>query len=186
MLEQTPTYGSTVASVAERKQMARESLGFNLRNELFCELFPDVVAEMWTSLGYVPSKPIVDDSSPNNRSTSGSSSRSRNQRHLSSASSSSRKVNKSQPRQAETNAKVDDGNAITGQLQPPPGWVPLNAVQAPPGGVDEVAPVDGAAAARFGGDVDNWHSVLSNVLVLAGFAIFAYVANHVFRSISQE
>ncbi|VDN15329.1 unnamed protein product [Dibothriocephalus latus] len=43
MLENTPTMGSINTSNAAKKVFARESGEFNLKNELFVELFPDLV-----------------------------------------------------------------------------------------------------------------------------------------------
>lgn len=46
MLENTPTLGSVESTLREKQKYARDSLDFNLKNEIFCELFPDVVAEI--------------------------------------------------------------------------------------------------------------------------------------------
>lgn len=46
MLENTPTLGSIESTLREKQKYARDSLEFNLKNEIFCELFPDVVAEI--------------------------------------------------------------------------------------------------------------------------------------------
>ncbi|VDL98845.1 unnamed protein product [Schistocephalus solidus] len=43
MLENTPTMGSINTSTAAKKVFAKESGEFNLKNELFVELFPDLV-----------------------------------------------------------------------------------------------------------------------------------------------
>lgn len=202
MLEQTPTYGSTVASVAERKQLARESLAFNLRNEMFCELFPEVVAEIWTSLGYAPSSSSSSTSSSTTTSETPKNSSSSRNRNVSSNNNSNRNnhhqqrqitekttttMKKGQKQQPTNDENVDTKAQGEGQLLPPPGWVPLNANEQP----DGAAAANEEAGPRLGlgggvGEADNWQSVFSNVLVLAGFAIFAYVANHVFKNISQE
>lgn len=50
MLETTPTHGSTECSQYDREQYARGSIQFNLKNEVFCELFPDIKAEMQRTL----------------------------------------------------------------------------------------------------------------------------------------
>lgn len=50
MLENTPTLGSVESTTREKQKYARDSLDFNLKNEIFCELFPDVVAEIKTKL----------------------------------------------------------------------------------------------------------------------------------------
>lgn len=46
MLENTPTLGSCETSVYEKKKLAQNSLEFNLKNETFKELFPDVCKEI--------------------------------------------------------------------------------------------------------------------------------------------
>uniref|UniRef100_A0A1B0DG65 Ubiquitin-conjugating enzyme E2 J2 n=1 Tax=Phlebotomus papatasi TaxID=29031 RepID=A0A1B0DG65_PHLPP len=46
MLESTPTLGSIDSTSYEKERFARNSLAFNLRNEIFKELFPEVCAEI--------------------------------------------------------------------------------------------------------------------------------------------
>ncbi|KAH8859452.1 Ubiquitin-conjugating enzyme E2 J2 [Schistosoma japonicum] len=46
MLENTCTMGSVVTSVSTKKQLARNSGDFNLKSEIFCELFPGIVKEI--------------------------------------------------------------------------------------------------------------------------------------------
>jgi ubiquitin-conjugating enzyme E2 J2 len=46
MLETTPTLGSCESTLKEKRRFADNSMEFNLKNEIFCELFPDVVAEI--------------------------------------------------------------------------------------------------------------------------------------------
>lgn len=43
MLEDGPTYGSIVTTDAQKKRFARESLQFDCKNKIFCELFPELV-----------------------------------------------------------------------------------------------------------------------------------------------
>lgn len=43
MIEKSPTLGSIETSDYEKKQLALQTLEFNLRNKIFCELFPDSV-----------------------------------------------------------------------------------------------------------------------------------------------
>lgn len=50
MLETTPTHGSTECSQYDREQYARASIKYNLKNEVFCELFPDIRDEMQRTL----------------------------------------------------------------------------------------------------------------------------------------
>lgn len=160
MLETTPTYGSTAASVGERRQLASASLAFNLRNETFCELFPDVVAEIRTKLG------ITDPSPPNSPSAG----RKQKNRPATDHTSSAARNNRRNRRAAAAGADPD--------------------AQEPAADSDTVAPIldegaVGVGGGRFG-EADNWQSVCSNVLVLAGFAIFAYVANYVIKNLNAE
>ncbi|CAH8520939.1 unnamed protein product [Schistosoma bovis] len=43
MLENTCTMGSVVTSTCTKKQLAKTSGDFNLKSEIFCELFPGIV-----------------------------------------------------------------------------------------------------------------------------------------------
>lgn len=46
MLETTPTLGSCESTTAEKRRFADNSLEFNLKNEIFVELFPEIVEEI--------------------------------------------------------------------------------------------------------------------------------------------
>ncbi|XP_063699866.1 ubiquitin-conjugating enzyme E2 J2 [Culicoides brevitarsis] len=46
MLETTPTLGSCESTLIEKRRFADQSLEFNLKNEIFVELFPDIVEEI--------------------------------------------------------------------------------------------------------------------------------------------
>jgi len=46
MCENTPTMGSVEASTGHRVTLASKSAIYNLKNQVFCELFPDIVAEI--------------------------------------------------------------------------------------------------------------------------------------------
>jgi len=46
MLENSPLLGSCESTVYEKKKLAMNSLEFNLKNEIFRELFPDLVKEI--------------------------------------------------------------------------------------------------------------------------------------------
>lgn len=50
MLENTPLLGSCESTTYEKKKLAINSLEFNLKNETFCELFPDLVTEIKAKL----------------------------------------------------------------------------------------------------------------------------------------
>ncbi|KAK6639893.1 Serine/threonine-protein kinase Pink1, mitochondrial [Polyplax serrata] len=50
MIEDTKTLGSTESSTYEKKQLAYQSLKFNLENKIFQELFPDLCKLMTTTL----------------------------------------------------------------------------------------------------------------------------------------
>uniref|UniRef100_A0A8C5IQH7 Ubiquitin-conjugating enzyme E2 J2 n=2 Tax=Passerellidae TaxID=1729112 RepID=A0A8C5IQH7_JUNHY len=46
MVEKGPTLGSIETSEFTKRQLAAQSLAFNLKDKVFCELFPEVVEEM--------------------------------------------------------------------------------------------------------------------------------------------
>ncbi|XP_060526940.1 ubiquitin-conjugating enzyme E2 J2 [Cylas formicarius] len=50
MLEKSPTLGSIETSDYDKRQLAYQSLEFNLRNTQFCELFPDICEKMRAEL----------------------------------------------------------------------------------------------------------------------------------------
>eukprot|EP01038_Epipyxis_sp_PR26KG_P011546 gene11546-15465_t len=82
MQEETPTYGSIVATDAYRRQCAKESMEVNCKNKIFAELFPDLVEqhneskklqevkENSLSESVVINKPSDDDNSKLSQSTS--------------------------------------------------------------------------------------------------------------------
>ena len=51
MLEDTPTVGSIQTSTHVKRTYARSSGKFNLRDDLFCQLFPDIVKELTEKTG---------------------------------------------------------------------------------------------------------------------------------------
>lgn len=50
MLENSPLLGSCESTTYEKKKLAMNSLEFNLKNEVFRELFPDLVTEIQEKL----------------------------------------------------------------------------------------------------------------------------------------
>jgi ubiquitin-conjugating enzyme E2 J2 len=50
-VEDTQTYGSIRTSQSRKKLLAKQSLAFNVKNKMFRELFPDLVARHEASLG---------------------------------------------------------------------------------------------------------------------------------------
>lgn len=50
MIEKSPTLGSIESADFDKRQLARQSLQFNLRDKVFCELFPDLVSDVKTEL----------------------------------------------------------------------------------------------------------------------------------------
>ncbi|EGD73446.1 ubiquitin-conjugating enzyme E2 J2 [Salpingoeca rosetta] len=46
MLEDTPTAGSITTTTAEKRALAKRSLVFNLKDQLFCDLFPETAEEI--------------------------------------------------------------------------------------------------------------------------------------------
>ncbi|XP_059609711.1 ubiquitin-conjugating enzyme E2 J2 isoform X2 [Phlebotomus argentipes] len=60
MLESTPTLGSIDSTSYEKERFARRSITFNIRNETFRELFPDICNEMEAEIrdrGDMPEEP---------------------------------------------------------------------------------------------------------------------------------
>ncbi len=120
MLESTPTLGSTETSVWERKEHAKRSLAFNMKNDTFKELFPDICTEIQEKLSQLNS------------------------------------VNASANGQTNCTDTPDGSNETT-------------------------------AGYRLNSDVGTtWQSLCSNLIVLAGFAIFAFVVNHVIKNLNNE
>lgn len=119
MLESTPTLGSTETSVYERKEYAKKSLSFNLKNDTFRELFPDICTEIEEKL-----------LQRNSVNATGN---------------------------GQTNCTETDGSSET------------------------------SAGYRFNSDAGNtWQSLCSNLIVLAGFAVFAFIVNHVIKNLNNE
>lgn len=50
MVEKNPTLGSIETSEYEKRLLARRSLEFNLKDSIFCELFPDLVEDCKTKI----------------------------------------------------------------------------------------------------------------------------------------
>jgi len=118
MLESTPTLGSTETSVYERKEYARKSLQFNLKNDTFKELFPEICDEMQQKLLQRNSVNSASNGQANSPDTDGS-------------------------------------NDSTGY--------------------------------RLNSDTGStWQSLCSNLIVLAGFAVFALIVNHVIKNLNNE
>lgn len=46
MLEKSPTLGSVDSSDREKRQLARDSIEFNMKDKTFCEIFPELVENM--------------------------------------------------------------------------------------------------------------------------------------------
>eukprot|EP00055_Hartaetosiga_balthica_P009267 m.36496 g.36496 ORF g.36496 m.36496 type:complete len:225 (-) comp6677_c0_seq1:291-965(-) len=46
MLEQTPTSGSMTSTTPEKRRFAKQSLLFNLRDDVFCSLFPEEASQI--------------------------------------------------------------------------------------------------------------------------------------------
>lgn len=46
MLEITPTSGSIETTESHKKRLAKESKKFNIENQQFCDLFPDLATEI--------------------------------------------------------------------------------------------------------------------------------------------
>lgn len=114
MIETSPTLGSITTTDYEKKQLAAQSLEFNLRDKMFCELFPETVESIRAEL----------------------------------------ERRKELEKQARHQSTVSDvSSLIRDRLQ------------------REQSPLHGA---------------LSNLLVIVGFAAFAYMVKYVLRSIATE
>ncbi|XP_072757858.1 ubiquitin-conjugating enzyme E2 J2-like [Anoplolepis gracilipes] len=50
MIEKTPTLGSINTTDYEKRQLAMQSLEYNLKDKMFCELFPETVETIKTEL----------------------------------------------------------------------------------------------------------------------------------------
>ncbi|KAK8736122.1 hypothetical protein OTU49_004833 [Cherax quadricarinatus] len=50
MLEKSPTFGSIETSDYEKRQLAQQSLSFNMKDKVFTELFPDITEEIQNKL----------------------------------------------------------------------------------------------------------------------------------------
>ena len=64
MLETTPTQGSLETSDTDKRQLAGQSLKFNLEDKIFKELFPDIVAKFSEKKEESPQLVAVQESSP--------------------------------------------------------------------------------------------------------------------------
>ncbi|XP_066583247.1 ubiquitin-conjugating enzyme E2 J2-like [Prorops nasuta] len=114
MLEKSPTLGSINTTDFQKKQFAAQSLEYNLKDKLFCELFPETVEVIKAELER-------------------------------------RKELEKQARHHSTAAEVS--SLIRDQLQR---------------------------------DQSPLHSALTNLIVIIGFAAFAYTVKYVLRSIATE
>lgn len=114
MIEKSPTLGSIDTPDYEKRQLAMQSLEYNLRDKMFCELFPETVVAIKTEL--------------------------ERRREL-----------EKQARHQSTASEVS--SLIRDQLQ------------------REQSPL---------------HSALTNLVVIVGFAAFAYTVKYVLKSIAME
>uniref|UniRef100_A0AAG5DGR1 Ubiquitin-conjugating enzyme E2 J2 n=1 Tax=Anopheles atroparvus TaxID=41427 RepID=A0AAG5DGR1_ANOAO len=126
MLETTPTMGSCESTTYEKRRYAQQSLEFNMKNEVFQELFPEICEEISERLQKI----------------------------------------EEQRRQA----------AIAGES--------VNSSEAATGGGETV---DGGVfvPAQSGTDDSNiWHSLYTNLILLVGFAAFAFVVHYVIKTMN--
>ena len=56
MVEDTPTLGSIETPLYTKRTYANTSLTFNLRDDIFCELFPDIVKEIKEKIPHLSNK----------------------------------------------------------------------------------------------------------------------------------
>ncbi|XP_076684583.1 ubiquitin-conjugating enzyme E2 J2 isoform X1 [Andrena cerasifolii] len=114
MIEKSPTLGGIYTTDYEKRQLAAQSLEFNLKDKMFCELFPDTVEAIKAELEH-------------------------------------RKELEKQARHYSTTAEVS--SLISDQLQR---------------------------------DQSPLHRMLTNLIVIIGFAAFACTVKYVLRSIAME
>lgn len=141
MLETTPTLGSTECSAHERERLARKSLRFNIKNDTFKELFPDIVREI-------------------------------NQKLMAQNGGRVQLANDQQLiGDGITSSATSVGHQLNGGLvNGLPNGLAINQYRS--------SATDTAAT--------TWQTLCSNLLVLVSFAIFAFVVNHVIKSLNTE
>lgn len=69
MLETTPTLGSCESTTYEKRRYARQSLDFNMKNEVFQELFPEVCEEIKERLAKIEEHRKANAAATNNNTT---------------------------------------------------------------------------------------------------------------------
>ncbi|XP_058121439.1 ubiquitin-conjugating enzyme E2 J2 [Anopheles ziemanni] len=127
MLETTPTMGSCESTTYEKRRYAQQSLEFNMKNEVFQELFPEICEEITERLQKIEEQRKL-------AATAGES-----------ASSS-------------TEAATGGGEAADGGL-----FVP------------------GRSSAD---DSNIWHSLYTNLILLVGFVVFAFIVHYVIKTMN--
>lgn len=125
MLENSPTLGSIETSDSTKRQLAANSGAFNLKDAIFCELFPDIVQEI---------KSMIE----------------RREREL-------RSAQLTTPHTILSTSANPVGNVVGG---------PLDGHDNFPNGF--------------------FNSALTNLLVIVGFAAFAFAVKHVLSSMTDE
>ncbi|XP_075405806.1 ubiquitin-conjugating enzyme E2 J2 isoform X2 [Tenrec ecaudatus] len=167
MVEKGPTLGSIETSDFTKRQLAVQSLVFNLKDKVFCELFPDVVEVSASSRHWM--RPHVPAGGCTGDRPMGEEGQEIKQKQKAQEELSSR------PPTLPLPDVVPDGEAHLGQLGAPllNGHVPAAGPNPP--GLQQANRHHGL----LGG-------ALANLFVIVGFAAFAYTVKYVLRSIAQE
>lgn len=127
MLETTPTMGSCESTTYEKRRYAQQSLEFNMKNEVFQELFPEICEEITERLQKIEEQRKL-------AATAGESAAS------------------------STEAATGGGEAADGGV-----FVP----------------------GRSGADDSNiWHSLYTNLILLVGFVVFAFIVHYVIKTMN--
>lgn len=159
MLETTPTLGSTECTTYQREQFAKRSLRFNVKNETFKELFPDIVKEIQQKL-------MAHEFSINNPNANG----------IGGGQAYGGVAGDSGGHGAGTGPDAIGGGGGGGGAP-----VAFNDTF---NSFDDRHPFGGPRHNQSDGST--WQSLCSNLIVLVGFGLFAYVVNHVIKNLNQE
>ncbi|KFB47151.1 AGAP005954-PA-like protein [Anopheles sinensis] len=127
MLETTPTMGSCESTTYEKRRYAQQSLEFNMKNEVFQELFPEICEEITERLQKIEEQ---------------------------------RKLAATAGESAAGSAEAATGGG-----------------EAADGGV--------FVPGRSGADDSNiWHSLYTNLILLVGFVVFAFIVHYVIKTMN--
>ncbi|XP_017599462.1 PREDICTED: ubiquitin-conjugating enzyme E2 J2 [Corvus brachyrhynchos] len=161
MVEKGPTLGSIETSEFTKRQLAAQSLAFNLKDKVFCELFPEVVEEMKQKHPTAPGR-------QNHFGISGNS-------HI----------------PVVHFGASHFGREIVTVHSPPTSTFPFSflspsAEDETKSGHVPLSPAHPAGLQQPHRNHGLLGGALANLFVIVGFAAFAYTVKYVLRSIAQE